>query len=161
VTGEPRIRFYAGRPLKNSEGFNVGTLCLIDRVPRVLAPSELQALDDLGKWAELAMMARQPSETQAGFTAGFDEEARYDMLDARLNVWTSGAVRQLLERETMRAFHQQTPLTVVMVEIASFDDINANTARRRLMRCSRSFPGRWVVSCVPTTRSDVSATGNF
>lgn len=123
VTGEPRIRFYAGRPLKNRDGYNVGTLCLIDRVPRVLAPSELQALDDLGKWAELAMMARQPSETQAGFTAGFDEEARYDMLDARLNVWTSGAVRQLLERETMRAFHQQTPLTVVMVEIASFDDI--------------------------------------
>ena len=59
VTGEPRIRFYAGRPLKNREGYNVGTLCLIDRVPRGLAPSELQALDDLGKWAELAMIDRK------------------------------------------------------------------------------------------------------
>ena len=123
VLGEPGIRFYAGRPLKNREGFNIGTLCLIDRIPRLLAPSELQALDDLGKWAELALMARELSDTQAGLVANHDDEARRAMLDAKLNLWNSETTRELLERETIRAFHQQTPLTVLVAEIAGFDAI--------------------------------------
>ena len=34
VTGEPFIRFYAGHPLKGARGYNVGTLCIADRVSR-------------------------------------------------------------------------------------------------------------------------------
>lgn len=52
VTGAPHIRFYAGIPIHESRGWRVGTLCMIDRVPRTLTDEDIAAFADLARWTE-------------------------------------------------------------------------------------------------------------
>jgi GAF domain-containing protein len=59
VTEEPHIRFYAGSPLTTAGGFKLGTLCVIDREPRVLSEGQLAALRTLSHQAMTLLEMRR------------------------------------------------------------------------------------------------------
>jgi GAF domain-containing protein len=47
VTGNPNIRFYAGAPLLSHDDCAIGSLCVVDTVPRVLSAAQMAALASL------------------------------------------------------------------------------------------------------------------
>jgi len=63
VAGEFGLRFYAGSALRTHDGYNLGTLCVIDRKPRELTEQQIRVLDDLAALVvdelELRLTARR------------------------------------------------------------------------------------------------------
>ncbi len=52
VTGEPYIKFYAGKPIMGPDNQMLGTICIINRQPQKLSKADKTLLTDLGKWVE-------------------------------------------------------------------------------------------------------------
>lgn len=74
VAGEFGLRFYAGVPLTTSDGYNLGTLCVIDKAPRTV---DQRQIDDLVDLASVVM----------------------DQMELRLAARRSAAQAQLMTRE--------------------------------------------------------------
>ena len=72
VAGEFGLRFYAGMPLRTHDGFNLGTLCVIDKEPREVTADEIAHLEDLASVVmdqlELRLSARIAISDRADLT---------------------------------------------------------------------------------------------
>src|SRR5579871_6258173 len=58
VTGDPGIRFYAGVPLVMSDGYALGTLCVVDHTPHELSAEQKTALKSLADRAKVLIEMR-------------------------------------------------------------------------------------------------------
>jgi signal transduction histidine kinase len=74
VKGEPHIVFFTGIPLTNPEGFALGTLCVLDKRPRILSESQIRALQ---------ILARQVIHLLELRKANFRLQSMKAMLEAR------------------------------------------------------------------------------
>lgn len=59
VVSDPKIRFYAGAPFSSSDGHPLGTLCVVDMVPRQLTPGQESALLALSRQVQAQFELRK------------------------------------------------------------------------------------------------------
>lgn len=84
VTGSPGVRFYAGVPLKTSDGLPVGTLCVIDFAPRQISEQQKEALGALARQAgSLLELRRHRNSLQESVR---EHERAESALSAKLEV---------------------------------------------------------------------------
>ena len=81
VASEFGLRFYAGAPLKTSDGYNLGTLCVIDRQPRQMSEEDIAQLEDLAAVVmdemELRLAARRRFRQTEALIGERDAQTRH------------------------------------------------------------------------------------
>jgi signal transduction histidine kinase len=109
VTATNGIRFYAGAPLLTTDGFTLGTLCVMDTVPRRLDVEQQQALRALARQVTAQLELRRYAFALANTTARLQElERRKDDLAGLVGGELRSSLRLMsayLERLGDTGFH--------------------------------------------------------
>ncbi|WP_232459885.1 GGDEF domain-containing protein [Curvibacter sp. AEP1-3] len=142
VTGDPGIRFYAGAPLLTPSGAALGTVCVIDKVPRKLTERQSEALRALSRQvvqllalrranAELELVAKAQTLRQQQLenhqrrieelNQDLQEQTLTDPLTALKN---RRAFETLLANEFARSQRSKSPLCLLMVDADHFKAYN-------------------------------------
>jgi PAS domain S-box-containing protein len=147
VTGEPRVRFYAGVPLRTPDGFVLGTLCAIDHCARELTADKRRMLDLLAdqvmgqlelrrgalalraKQAELEATARETEEVASrlhSILASASHSIIETAPDGTVRVFNAAAERMLgyaaaevVDRTSPAIFHDPAEVAARAAELTA------------------------------------------
>lgn len=113
VLGEPRIRFYAGAPVVDAQGFALGTLCVIDRVPRHFDAAAQAQLADMAAGVSSALQLH-------GALRSLSEITRTDAL--------TGAASRMALDNALAQMRENPPrdgsVAIFMIDMDGFKLIN-------------------------------------
>lgn len=116
VTNNPGVRFYAGAPLVTSDGYAMGTLCVVDAAPRRLSLAQLQALRALARQVTAQLELRRYGAVLAR------DNARLHLLERHLDRFAAlaGQLREPLTALRSMLAGQPCPYGAIMPHAVPF-----------------------------------------
>lgn len=142
VTGEPRIRFYLGMPLVTPDHYMLGTLCIMDHMPRTATPDQIDCLGALARQVvsqfELRRHAQQLERAAADREVYLAQLESYQsklqeanlrlqeqsLTDALTGLGNRAAFDQRLAEELYRYARYRSPLALLFIDVDKFKDYN-------------------------------------
>ncbi len=124
VTGQPNIRFYAGIPLEVQDGIRIGSLCAIDNEPREMNEEQLEILKDLSEMVKSELAAVKLTSAHMELIADLKSVERAALIDPLTRLWNRRSAEKLLERELHAAVCNGTELSLALVDIDHFKQVN-------------------------------------
>jgi diguanylate cyclase (GGDEF)-like protein len=110
VTDNPSFRSYTGIPLVNTEGYALGTLCVLDHAPRETSEEELDILSGLARSVSTALDLRR---------------AMLRMRDLAITDGLTGLPnRSALMTALDATLAERRPFTVIFIDLDGFKRVN-------------------------------------
>lgn len=127
VAGPPHVRFYAGAVLKTTDGFALGTLCVLDTKPRQLTTEQLDSLQALARLVTAQMELRLLAETRVQNDALEEANRRLQALatsDGLTGLKNHRAFQETLREHFAQAKRSQIPFSLLMLDVDHFKQYN-------------------------------------
>ena len=135
VTSSPHTRFYSGIPLVVKSGYVLGTLHVMDRVPRKLEHLQMETLCSLALQVtqflelrhRLALLEKYFEERQRYEQQLKETNAKLELLaitDELSGLGNRRAFEEYLQREVSRAHRYKRPLSLLLMDIDHFKKYN-------------------------------------
>ena len=124
VLGEPKIRFYAGHPIKDSDGKTIGTFCVMGTKPRTTDTNFGPTLADLGEMAQRELFSIELNNAQSELVAKLGEARRQAMFDPLTRLWNRRGGIDLLNKALDEALRHDYTLGICLADIDNFKSVN-------------------------------------
>ena len=123
VLGPPGIRFYAGQPIA-SQGHRVGTLCVIDTLPRSFSTEDRHALSDLAALVERELLVDSLGAAERALRRELSEVERRAAMDSLTRVWSRETILRVATLAIADAQRLKEGMAVAMIDIDKFKQVN-------------------------------------
>lgn len=128
VIGYPFVRSYCGWPLELAPGLRVGTLCVLDTLPRYFGEDDLEIMSDLARMVEAELRVNTMSDHQKSLMVDLSIDQRKSMLDPLTGSWSELGFDNLVDRTKADVAAGKVFSALCAIKVLNVNDFDIDAA---------------------------------